>query len=83
MTEAMARAINKQPVYSEAVLQLMAREEDLVPAAAIAEIVRMKPERIVGYAKAGQWPREICNYIVSGRNVKFFRIDFLRKGGWI
>ncbi len=70
-------------VYTDDVRALMARTEELVPASAIAPIVRMKPERIVGYAKTGQWPREICNYIVSGRNVKFFRIDFLRKGGWI
>ena len=73
--------LNYKP--TEAVLALMAREEELVTAAAIAPIVRMKPERIVGYAKTGQWPREICNYIVSGRCVKFFRLDFLRKGGWI
>ena len=68
---------------SDAVLQLIAREEELVPASAIAPIVKMHPSVIVKYAKAGQWPREICNYIVSGRCVKFFRLDFLRKGGWI
>ena len=71
------------PVYSEAVEQLMAMDEELVHAAAIAPIVRMSTQRIIGYAKSGQWPREICNYIVTGRNVKFYRIDFLRKGGWI
>ena len=79
MTEAVER---DQPDY-EALLALISRKDEMVPAAAIAPILRMKPERIVGYAKAGQWPREICNYIVSGRNGKFFRIDFLRKGGWI
>lgn len=68
---------------SEAVLQLMAREEELVPASALAPIVKMHPSVIIKYAKSGQWPREICNYIVSGTHVKFFRIDFLRKGGWI
>ena len=70
-------------VYTDDVRALMAREEELVPASAIAPIVRMKPSRIIAYAKAGQWPREICNYIVSGRCVKFYRIDFLKKGGWI
>ena len=80
MTEAVKR---DQPDYAEALLALMSRKDEMVPAAAIAPILRMKPGRIVGYAKTGQWPREICNYIVSGRNVKFFRIDFLRKGGWI
>ena len=68
---------------SPAVQALMDRDDELVPAAAIAPIVRMHPSVIIRYAKTGQWPREICNYIVSGRNVKFFRIDFLKKGGWI
>lgn len=71
------------PKYSDAVLALMASNEDLVPASAIAPIIKMSEARIIGYAKNGQWPREICNYIVSGRCVKFFRIDFLKKGGWI
>ena len=69
--------------YTDDVLALMAREEELVPAAAIAPIIRMKPARMIEYARNGQWPREICNYVISGRCVKFFRIDFLRKGGWI
>lgn len=73
----------KFPVYSDAIYALMSRKDELVPAAAIAPVVRMHPQVIIKYAKTGQWPREICNYIVSGRCVKFFRIDFLRKGGWI
>ena len=68
---------------SDAVLALMARKEELVPAAAIAPILKMHPSVIINYAKTGKWSREICNYIVSGTHVKFFRIDFLRKGGWI
>lgn len=71
------------PKYSDAIYALMEREEELVPAAAIAPIVRMHPQVIIKYAKDGKWPREVCNYIVSGRCVKFFRVDFLRKGGWI
>lgn len=71
------------PVYSDDVLALMARTDEVVPAAAIAPIVKMHPSVIIHYAKTGQWPREICNYVVSGRCVKFFRVDFLRKGGWI
>ena len=71
------------PKYSEAVLQLMAREEELVPASALSPILKMHPQVIINYVKEERWPREICNYIVSGRCVKFFRIDFLRKGGWI
>ena len=68
---------------SDAVLQLMARTDDMVPAAALAPILKMHPSVIVKYAKDGKWPREICNYVISGSHVKFFRVDFLRKGGWI
>ena len=75
--------IDTTPKYTEAVLALMDRQDELVPAAAIAPIVKIHPQTIVNYAKTGKWPREICNYIISGSHVKFFRIDFLRKGGWI
>ena len=75
--------IDTRPTYTEPVLALMARTEELVPAAAIAPIVKIHPQTIVNYAKTGKWPREICNYIVSGSRVKFFRIDLLRKGGWL
>jgi len=68
---------------SPAVQALMDRDDELVPAAAIAPIVKMHPSVIIKYAKDGKWPREICNYIVSGTHCKFFRIDFLKKGGWI
>ena len=70
-------------VYSDPVRELMARKDDLVPAAAIAPILGMKAETIIKKAKIGKWDRGVCNYIVSGTHVKFFRIDFLRKGGWI
>ena len=75
--------IMKRPKISEPVLALMNRDDEMVTAADIAPIVRMHPQVIVRYAKTWQWPREICNYVVSGNRVKFFRIDFLRKGGWI
>lgn len=69
--------------YSPLVLQLMARTDELVPAAALAPILGMKAETIIKKAKMGKWDRGVCNYIVSGTRVKFFRVDFLRKGGWI
>lgn len=75
--------IDFQPVYTDAVLALMNRTDEVVPASAIAPIVKMHPSVIVNYAKSGQWPERICNYVISGSHVKFFRIDFLRKGGWI
>lgn len=73
----------KFPKYSEPILALIDRRDEMVTAADIAPIVRMNPQVIIKYAKEGKWPRDICNYVVSGNRVKFFRIDFLRKGGWI
>ena len=70
-------------VYSEPVRQLMARRDELVPAASIAPILGMKAETIIKKATIGKWDRGVCNYIISGARVKFFRVDFLRKGGWI
>ena len=74
---------NGMPEYSGPILDLINRRDEMVTAADIAPVVRMHPSVIIKYAKDGVWPREICNYIVSGTRVKFFRVDFLRKGGWI
>ena len=71
------------PTYTDDVLRLIHMKDEMVCAKDIAPILKMKPDVIIKYAKDGEWPREICNYIVSGTHVKFFRIDFLRKGGWI
>lgn len=68
---------------SDAVLALMACEDELVSASAIASVVKMHPAVIIKYAKEGKWPREICNFVISGTRVKFFRRDFLMKGGWL
>ena len=75
----------KAPVYSEAVLRLMNMTDDMVYAKDIAKVVGMRPDVIIKKAKSGTWPREICNYLESenGNSVKFFRVDLLRKGGWI
>ena len=70
-------------VYSDPVRKLMDMPEDLLPSAAIAPILGMKAETIIKKAKEKRWDRGVCNYIVSGTRVKFFRVDFLRKGGWI
>lgn len=73
----------KFPRYSDAVRALMDMTDDVVPASAIAPILQMHPSVITNQAKTGRWDRNVCNYIISGNRVKFFRIDFLRKGGWI
>ena len=69
--------------HSEAVQALIDDPRELVPAAALAPILHMHPQAIIYKAKTGTWDRDVCNYIKSGGRVKFFRIDFLRKGGWI
>ena len=72
------------PVYSDAVLALMACPDETVPARMIAPIVGMHPSVIIAQAKAGEWDREHNgNFIVSGKRVKFYKIDFLKKGGWL
>ncbi len=73
----------KFPKFSEPIYRLMDLDCEMITAADLAPIVRMHPSVIIKYAKDGTWPREICNYIISGNRVKFFRMDFLRKGGWI
>ena len=73
----------KFPKYSDEIRRLMDMDSEMVTAADIAPVVRMNPHAIVLAAKAGQWDRGVCNYIVSGNRVKFFRVDLLRKGGWI
>lgn len=70
-------------LYSDAVLALMETKRETVPARMIAPIVGMHPSVIVHQAKTGKWDRGVCNFIRSGTRVKFYRIDFLRKGGWI
>ena len=74
---------NNLPEYSQPILDLINRRDEVVTAADIAPIVRMNPQVIIRSAKEGRWPVTICNYIVSGNRVKFFRVDFLKKGGWI
>lgn len=69
------------PIYTEAVLALMARPEEFVPASALAPIVKMHPSVIIEYAKQGNWP--FCKYVISGNHVKFARIDFLKHFGFI
>ena len=69
------------PVYSEQVRALMAMTDEVVPARVLAPIVKMHPQEIIHQARTGQWNR--CEVVFSGRRVKFFRVDFLRRGGWI
>ena len=75
--------MNMRPEYSDRVHLLMEMRDEMVHAKDIAPVLGMNPGVIIKKAKEGTWDRGICNYIVSGRCVKFFRVDFLKKGGWI
>ena len=67
--------------YSGPVKALMAMTDEVVPARVLAPIVKMHPSKIISLARSGEWDR--CEVVFSGKRVKFLRIDFLRKGGWI
>lgn len=69
------------PEYSEPVLALMERKDEMITAADIAPIVHMHKDVIIQYAKTGRW--DLCEYVISGERVKFSRIDFLRRMGFI
>lgn len=73
----------KFPRYSDRILMLMDMTDETVPASAIAPVLGIHPQVMTKKAKDGTWDREVCNYVISGNRVKFFRVDFLRKGGWI
>lgn len=66
---------------SEPLESLMTRTDETVPASALAPIVGIHPSQIVKMARDGSW--DLCQYIISGRNVKFFRRDFLRRNGFL
>lgn len=73
--------IDRTPIYTEEVLALMARTEEMITAADLAPIVKMHPSRIISDAKDGTW--DLCNYQISGNRVKFCRVDFLRRMGFL
>lgn len=82
--ERMRDMVDATPVYTDDVLRLIHMKDEMIYAKDIAPILKMKPDVIVKRVKDGSWlPQYLGNYIISGRCVKFFRIDFLRKGGWI
>ena len=70
-----------KPAISGPVLELMNMTDEVVPARVLAPIVKMHPQVIINQARTGEWNRS--EFVISGKRVKFFRIDFLRKGGWI
>ena len=68
---------------SEAIERLKAMTDEMVYAKDIAPALGAKVDALIKKAKDGTWDRGVCNYFRAGRCVKFYRIDFLKKGGWI
>lgn len=68
---------------TEALERLKAMPDEMVHAKDIAPVLGANVGALIRKAKDGKWDRGVCNYIISGRCVKFYRVDFLKKGGWI
>ena len=76
--------IDLTPKITPQVQKLIDMDSEMIYAADIAPVVRMKTDVIIKYAKSGIWdPDNQGKFIISGNSVKFYRLDFLRKGGWI
>ena len=75
----------QERLAAESALEALKNSTDeMVTAAQIAPILHMNPGVIVKYAKDGTWIQEnLGKFIVSGDRVKFFRLDFLQKCGFI
>lgn len=75
----------QERLAAESALEALKNSTDeMVTAAQISPILHMNPGVIVKYAKDGTWIQEnLGKFIVSGDRVKFFRLDFLQKCGFI
>lgn len=77
-------SMTDRPEITDAVRNLLAMTDEVVPAKYIAPIVRMSESVIIKYAKEGTWDQEhLGKYVISGNRVKFFRKDFLVKCGFL
>ena len=77
-----------EPYITDDVRRLMEMDTETVSAKDIAPILHMDPSVIVKYAKDGTWNCERNgDFVISGEgpgaNVKFKRMDFLQKWGFV
>lgn len=77
----MSEEARKFPKFSDEVYALIGRTDEFVSARDLAPIVHMNPSVIVKYAREGKWDLSKC--VVTPGRVKFARLDFLRKMGFI
>ena len=70
---------------AEALEKLKAMQDEMVYASAIAPVLGKHPQVLIDKVKSGAWDRANGNYLYfpGDKTVKFYRIDFLKKGGWI
>lgn len=68
-----------------ALKRLLEMEDEMVYAKDIGPVLGKHPQILINAVKSGIWDRGICNvsYIPGEKTVKFYRRDFLQKGGWI
>ena len=77
-----------EPYITDDVRRLMEMDTETVSAKDIAPILHMDPSVIIKYAKDGTWNCERNgDFVISGEgpgaHVKFKRVDFLRKWGFM
>lgn len=69
---------------TDAVRTLMAMNAEVVPPKYIAPVLKMSESVLIHRVKSGEWDDNVHGkVIVSGHRVKFFRLDFLQKHGFI
>ncbi len=66
---------------SSALQRLMEMDDEVVPASAIAPIIKMHQSVMIDHVRKGEW--NLCATVQSGDHVKFFRRDFLRRCGFL
>lgn len=69
----------------EAIDRLLAMTDEMVYAKDIAPVLGKHPQVLINKVKEGKWNRSNGNYLYfeGDKTVKFYRVDFLKKGGWL
>ena len=76
--------IDTTPIITEPVKNLLAMNAEVVSAKYIAPVLKMSEAVLVHRVKTGKWDQDTMGRVViSGNRVKFFRLDFLQKCGFI
>ena len=72
------------PKVTPDVQKLIDMDCEVVTAAQLAPILKMHPQTIIDRVKTGLWDQDrLGKFVISGERVKFFRMDFLQKCGFV